>query len=294
MKGRVLPVRTVLAGLLVVSAAALLPARPTGGTTTSSDLCAITTDRILRAMRQSQGYDLAATSNGPRLQADVLRHLIVEQEATDPGRRPLFIGHREWYEAFLARTSLAPSQAPLYARRSYEMGQDMVVDYRIDDVVGAVVQGPEPRAGANVWLYWAKADGKPDRYSYEDLSGNPHLRVTEKRLVTYRLLDYGDRVWYADVSGLRGRPTSGALGLLFDFIGEARVLESRSAIAPDGTQVVRGRATKWGIDKAETLTVWPDGHADRGVPKGRADLRALESLLEEPLAVRFKPFAPAP
>ena len=256
---------------------------------TTSAWRVVPTERLLQAMKAVRAYDLTATANGPRLQADVVLALLHEAEATDPERRPLFIGHREWYEAFLARTGLAPSSAPLYVRRPYEVGQDLVVDYRRESVVEAVLQGPQPRAVANIRISWERAPGKPDQYSYDDTLSSPHLRVTQKQLITYRLVDYVDRLWYAEIAGLHGRPTTGALGVLFDLIGEARVLESRSAFLPDGVQVVRGRASKWGIERTETMTVWPNGHADQGVPVSRPDLAALEACLLEPLAIRFRP-----
>jgi hypothetical protein len=254
----------------------------------------VPTDRLLEAMNAVRAYELTATANGPRLQADVVLALVHEAQAQDPERRPLFIGHREWYEAFLARTGLPPSKAPLYVRRPYEVGQDLVIDYRREAVVESVLQGPPPRLVANVRIFWERAPGKPDEYSYDDNLSSPHLRVTQKRLITYRLVDYADRLWYAEISGLHGRPTSGTLGVLFDIIGEARVQESRSAFLPDGVQVVRGRASKWGFDRTETMTVWPDGHADQGVPANRPDLAALETRLLEPLAIRFRPLPKEP
>jgi hypothetical protein len=285
-----LHVRAAACNIVLGTALALAPpASPASG----SDRVVVPTPRLLEAMREVHAYELTATANGPRLQADVVVKLVHEATTRDPERRPLFIGHREWFEAFLARTGLAPSQAPLYVRRPYEVGQDLVVDYRRESVVEAVLQGPEPRVAANVRIFWAKGAGQPDQYSYDDTLSRPNLRVTQKRLITYRLLEYEDRLWYAEVSGLHGRPTSGPLGVVFRLIGEARVVESRSAFLPDGTQVVRGRASKWGIDHTETVTVWPDGHADRGIPPGRPDLRAAEKRLLEPLAIRFRPLPPA-
>jgi hypothetical protein len=58
--------------------------------------------------------------------------------------------------------------------------------------------------------------------------------------------------------------------------------------------VVRGRASKWGIDRTETVTVWPEGRAERGLPEGRPDLRSLDERLREPLAIRFRPLPPEP
>ena len=244
---------------------------------------------ILVAMEHCQGYELTATANGPRLQAEVLLHVIAQAERRDPQRRPLVFGHREWYEAFLERTKLTPASAPLYVRLPYEIGQELVVDYRKERVVAQVLQGPQPLRAANVRLWWENAAGKPEEYSYDDTISEPKLRVTQKRVITYRLVDYGDRLWYAEVLGLHGRPTSGALGAIFAVIGETTVVESWSASARDGTQVVRGRARKWWFDRTETLTLLPSGRGDRGVPPGRPDLLALESRLKEPLAIRFQP-----
>ena len=70
--------------------------------------------------------------------------------------------------------------------------------------------------------------------------------------------------------------------------------ESRSAFLTDGMQVVRGRASKWGMDRTETVTVWPDGHADRGLPPDRPDLVAVEARLRQPLAIRFRPLPRPP
>ncbi len=258
---------------------------------TSSPPVPVSMERVLAAMRQVTAYSLTATANGARLEADVVLSVVHEAAASDPERRPLFFGHQEWFDAFLARTGLAPEEAPLYVRLAYQIGQDLVVDYRREHVVDAVLQGPEPRVAANVWIFWK---GGPNEYSYDDTVSRPNLRVTQKRLITYRLVEYGDRLWYAEVAGLHGRPTTGPLGVLFAVIGEARVEESRSAFLPDGVQIVRGRGSKWGIHRTETLTVWADGHADKGVPPGRPDVVAAEARLQEPLAIRFCPLPPPP
>jgi hypothetical protein len=243
-------------------------------------------------MRHSQGYALTATSNGPRLQAEVLLHLIQQARATDPERRPLYVGHQEWYEAFLERTGLPSEEAPLYVRKAWEIHQDLVLDYRWEKVVEKVLKGPRPRTVANVEIFWPAGSDVPKKFSYDDLQSDPTLRVTQKQLIRYRLVDYADRRWFAEVTGLHGRPTSGALGLLFKLLGEARVVESRSVLSADGLHIVRGRGRKLGLTRVGTATVWPDGHARKGVPRDRPDLRALVRRLKEPLEVRFRPFEP--
>jgi hypothetical protein len=274
--------------LLILLAAALALC---GGPAVGEEAARVVSrEEILAAMRDSRGYALTATSNGARLQVEVVLRLIEEAEATDPERRPLHIGHREWYEAFLERTQLTPEEAPIYVRLPYETGQDLVVDYRRERVIEEVVRGPRPRSVANVRIFWPEAPGAPKQFSYDDRLSDPNLRVTQKRLIRYRLVDYGDRIWYAEVNGLHGRPTSGALGLFFKLIGEARVLESRSTFSRDGLQVVHGRFKKLFITRGGTVTVWPDGHARQGTPRDRPDLRSLERRLKEPLEIRFRPF----
>jgi hypothetical protein len=145
---------------------------------------------------------------------------------------------------------------------------------------------------ANVEIFSPDVPGAPEEFSYDDLRSDPTLRVTQKRLIRYRLVEYEDRLWYAEVSGLHGRPTSGALGLLFKLLGEARVVETRTALSADGLQIVRGRGRKLGLTRTGTATVWPDGHARKGVPKDRPDLRTLVRRLKEPLEIRFRPFEP--
>ena len=64
----------------------------------------VTQDEILQAMQQATGYSLTATTNGPRFQSEVILRLAAAAAARDPARQPLFIGHREWFEAYLQRT----------------------------------------------------------------------------------------------------------------------------------------------------------------------------------------------
>ncbi len=286
---------------LVAFAAALLVTHLASATSVSGQAWSssatqvvVSSERLLAAMQKCVGYDLTATANNARFQAEVLLELIREGERLDPARGPLLIGHREWFQAFLARNGLTPDRAPLAARISEELGQDMLVDYRRQDVVEAVLAGPNPLRVANVWIFWPEGTDRRDEYSYDDLQSHPELRVTQERVINYRLIDYGDRLWYADIHGLTGRPLTGTLGVLFAVIGEASIVESRSTLAADGTLVVEGRAHKWGFDRTEMMTVLPSGRTSAGVPDGRPDLQALAARLEEPLAIRFVPLPKEP
>ena len=274
---------TLTGTVLLVACAIATPSRG------SDRVQRVSREAIVAAMHVCRGYSLTATANGPRLQADVLLQLIREAEASDPSHRPLVIGHQEWFDAFLEHTGLEPQEAPLYVRLSYEVKQDLVVDYDKGHVIEKVLEGPKPRIAANIHIFWPDSVDS-DSYSYDDTLSSPTLRVTDKRDIQYRLVDYGDRLWYTEVSGLYGRPTSGALGLLFDLVGEAQILDSRSAFAPDGIQIVRAQGRRLGITRTVIATIWPDGHADNDVPHDRPDLEVLARRLEEPLEIRFRPF----
>jgi hypothetical protein len=244
---------------------------------------------IADAMAESRGFDLRATTNGPRLQSEVLLRLVERAAAADPQHRPLFIGHREWFLAYLARTGLAAGEAPVFVRLPDQHGQDMVVDYRPEKVFTAAGARRLPRRALNVCIWWPRTPGAPGSYSYEDTLSTPQLKVTNERVIAYRLLDYGDTTVFGQVDGLRGRPTTGILGVLFQVVGEGHVVESRMALAADGLQVSRARARKLMIEVATTVTVHPDGRTEKDVPAGRSDLAAIEARLKEPLGLRHPP-----
>lgn len=116
----------------------------------------------------------------------------------------------------------------------------------------------------------------------------PDLRVTSERVIVYRLLDYGDVLVYDEIEGLRGRPTEGVLGFLFNMIGEGSVRWSRMAIAQDGLQVSRARATKGPFAAESTITVFPDGRVVKDLAPGRPDLVPLEKRLLEKRTLRYR------
>src|SRR5262245_48665413 len=115
---------------------------------------AVSREEILTAMQGSQGFEPSATTNGARFQAEVLLRLARDAEARDPARPPVFVGHDDWFSAFLARTGLTEEAAPLFMRLSHEHGQDMVVDYGLDRVVRSVAEGPTPSFAMSVSIGW--------------------------------------------------------------------------------------------------------------------------------------------
>jgi hypothetical protein len=255
---------------------------------------AVGRDELLAAMRLSQGFDPTATANGARLQAEVLLRLVRTAHARDAQGPPLFIRHDTWFEAFLERAGLTREKAPLYARLAHEHRQDTEVDYAAGRVIASVQAGPQPLLAANVTVWWPAAAGAAEQFQYEDALSSPRLKVTMKRVITYRLVDYGDMLLYGEISGLRGRPTSGVLGALFNLIGEVPIVESRMALSSDGLQVSRGRAKKGLIDVTTTVTLYPEGRAEKGLPPGRTDLVALEERLKRKLQLTYRPLSPRP
>lgn len=154
---------------------------------------------ILAAIERSQGFDPTATTNGARFQAEVLLVLARDRRARDPLGLPLLIGHAEWFSAFLARTGLTREKAPAFVRLAYEHKQDMEVEYRSERVLQEVVEGPRPRLALNVRIWWPERRDASSSYSYEDMLSTPHLKVTNKRVMSYRLLEFEDMLVFADV-----------------------------------------------------------------------------------------------
>ncbi len=287
MSHRVLPGWTLLG--MALGATAWPDARPTATPNAPAGVEVVSRERLAEVMAISRGYDLTATPNGARLQAEVLLRLAREAFARNAEGVPLFISHADWYHAFLDRTGLAPEQAPLYARLAHENRQDTLLDYRRGRLLDERATDPLPRLVVSVRTSWPDGPGVARSYSYDDTLSTPTLRVTFERVLSYKVVDYGDMVLYAEVDGLRGRPTSGALGLLFAVIGEADIVENRSALAADGTQVSIGQGKKGPFSSTAVVTLLPNGKADRGTPADRADLQALEARLRRPLKVRFFP-----
>lgn len=244
---------------------------------------------ILAAMRTCQGYELTATTNGARFQAEVLLALLRANRARDPGGALLFVGHADWFAAYLVRTGLTADSAPLFMRLGEQHRQDLEVDDRTGRVVERVIDGRTPLLAANVRIGWPATRGAKDRYSYDDTLAIPDLRVTNERIITYRLLDFGDLVAYDEVEGLRGRPTEGFLGVLFDVIGEGHIEWGRMAIAPDGLQVSRARASKGFFHLESSITVFRDGRVEKDLPPSRPDLLPLDERVRRPLKIRYWP-----
>ena len=84
----------------------------------------VASQNILAAMRSQSGYNPTMSTNVARFQAEVLLSLAVKVVENDSAGTALFIGHKEWFDAFLVFTGLSKSTEPLYARLAYQHKQD--------------------------------------------------------------------------------------------------------------------------------------------------------------------------
>jgi hypothetical protein len=264
---------------------------PPGATSREAPERSVGREEILAAMMESGCFDLTKTTNGARLQAEVLLRLARKAQARDAESAPLFIGHEDWFSAYLERTGLPGEQAPIGMRCSHKYKQDIRVQYGNDRVIRRVVKGPKPALALSVRIAWPERPNGPNSYSYEDSASRPKLRVTNKRLIAYRLLDFGDMVVFDEIKGFYGRPTSGFLEFLFKLIGEGQVVQSRLVFSP-GLQVSRARVERALLHVEPTVTVYPDGRTENGLPQGCPDRVRLETLLKRELKIEYWPLDP--
>jgi hypothetical protein len=222
---------------------------------------------------------------------DVFLYLARRALAAQPQGARLFIDHEDWFFTLIDVAKLRPEQPGLATRLVYENGQDIELDCRAERVVKRVRQGPPVRLAVNVKYWWKRSANPAESFSYTDEASTPVLEVTNNRVITYRLVDLGDRVVFDDITGLTGRPTTGLLGLLFKLIGDGRVVQSQMAFAKDGLQVSRVVARKV-FTRTVTVFTRPDGRTEPEVPAGRTDLAALKAKLEEPLEIEYYPLEP--
>ena len=235
---------------------------------------------LVAALRveQRKGYALDAIANAVRLQAGVFFALAEQAAAADPEQRVLRIGHQDYRDAYLDVTRLAPQDVPMFVMVAHAFHEDYLVEYRRGRVIEGSNGANGPRRALNVKAGWPAGTDAPTRYSYEDRSTDPAVEVTHERVTAYRVLDYGTLIVYDDMRGVTGRATSGLLGSVFNVIGKAQAVQTRFAVAADGTQVSRTTASKL-LTLSQTVTILPEGKVITGVPADRPDLSAIDQML---------------
>jgi hypothetical protein len=247
-------------------------------------------DELVRAMSQHGDFDILATSNRGRFTSELLLQLARWSREKDPRGGPLYIDPEDWFFAYIEVADVGMHEAPEPALLGLMHGQGVMVDYRPDRVIREVQKGPRPNLALNVRAWWPDGPNSVSSFSFTDTAAVPKLKATSHREITYRLLEFDDMIVLDEVEGLTGRPISGVLGALFSVIGEGSLKESRIAITKDGLQLLRGRAKKI-FSISTTVTVEPDGKAEKGVPPERPDLVALEEKLKRELEIEYAPYA---
>ena len=243
---------------------------------------------LLDAMERRRGnYDIVPTPNWGRFQTDVFLNLIDAALARDSLGGVILISAEDWYQAYGRVANLKPEQLHVGQRLAHDVGQTMVLDFRRGGVVRHLGGNRQLRIAANARIYW---NGGPSKFSYRDTLTDPRLQVTSHRMITHRLLEFGDStVIYDEIEGVSGRPTSGLLGFLFSVFGEGALKESRLAVGRDDILIVRARSKKI-FSKSVTAIVIPEGRGDEGIPPGRPDLTRLEQRLLEPVEIEYLPY----
>ncbi len=278
----------VLAALLISSAA-----HPTSQW---DDARWVSKEQIVAAMRrqQAQGYAIAAIANATRLQAGIFFELADRTAANGPIRRPLRIGHQEYFDALLEVTGLTPDSIPTYIKVAHEFREDYLIDGQMGNVVESIESGERPHRALNIKVGWPQSSDAPTSYSYEDESAQPHVEVTHQQVTAYRVLDFGNIIVYDKIRGVTGRATSGLLGLIFNLLGKANAVQTRFAFASDGVQLSLTTARKL-FTITQPVTIYPDGKVLAGVPPGRPDLVQLEKAMKNlNFKIVYVPFEMSP
>lgn len=248
----------------------------------------VDTETMREAMGDIEGYDTAASTNQSRFVADFLFALARRPDVTDHSGT-FQVQPERFFEAWLEVTGRRPDDAPMSMRKVLEHGQRFVVDTRA--TVRISPASVQARQVLGVRASWPDSPGASDHYTYHDAMAEPSIRLRHERVITYLLIDFGDFVAYESIQGIRGRPTSGALGALFGLLGMAEIRQSRFAVADDQTQVNWSRVAKlFAFNALSTIT--PDGIAGRGVPQNRKDLQELAEKLETGMEVEARDAPP--
>jgi len=277
---------TLLLVLFAFARAGLLAAQvPPGGPLQAVDREAI---RDAMAEEAERGYNLTASTNSTRFTTSVIFSLVRQAMAESPDESPLLLDHSDWYEAYREVTGLAPEDVPEFVALLNEYRQDVIIDYRPSRTAVQVKEGPEPELILNVTASWPKeADGQ-DKYSFVDTTTSPRMKVTNKRFIRYRLLDFGDMVVQDEVKGVSGRPLGGALGTLFSIIGEGDAKQTRFALSDDGLMVTYSTAKK-SLFSVHPLTLTsPDGTVEMDFPEERIDLREIADRLKQSMKIKYE------
>ncbi len=281
-----------------VAAALLCGFHPTSAAAQACVVDTVSQAELRAAMQEVRrpphdGYDLLATTNTTRFQSAYFQVLIRQGQRRRPHGGTLFIPHDHLWWEFLSVAGLAPTEgkkAPLNRRWAVSVHQSIHIFFAPpDSIIRTVKHGRMPEVmAADVRLSWPDQPSESNKFSFVDTLSVPKLKVTNHQEIRFRFLVFDDMIMYDQIKGLSGRPLTGLLGALFKVLGEGSVKYSRSSISTDGLEVVRARAKKI-FSKTATVTINPDGQAEKGIPSGRDDLAEIEARLKQQFKFEYYP-----
>jgi len=286
-----------LARLVVWSlAAAVLPPAALAQTATPWDAArTVPRSQLVAALTEQRalGYRLDAIANAVRLQSGVFLRLAAEEDkSTAP--QALRIRHADWMAAYAEVTGIAPAATPSWVQVPFHHHEDILIDGRTARVIDLATTPQPPQRAMTVTAGWPMTPGAPTSYTYEDRSTDPAIETTRAQVNGYHLLDYGDALVLDGIHGVGGRATSGLLGIVFDLLGHAHAVQTRFAVAADGTQVSRTTARK-GLTLTRAVAIAPDGKVAATLPADRPDLADIDARLARiTVQLDYRPVARMP
>jgi hypothetical protein len=241
---------------------------------------------ILQAMSRHGGYSLTSTTTSIRFAGEALLAIVQRRKEEAPASTHLQIDHADWFAAHLKTAGVSYGEMSEAARASFVRRRDALVDYG-PRVVEQVVRGPVPLLALDVTLFWPDTGDAPTQFSYRDTLSHPRVNVYHQRIVRFKLLQYENLLFFDQVRGISVRPL-GFLSAVFAVLGKPDLRQIRVAISRDQWQVMRGTVNVFaGITRTGTGTIEPGGRGHEGIPRGRADLRAMAGQMNRPLELRY-------
>ncbi|HUF35077.1 MAG TPA: hypothetical protein VMN37_03955 [Gemmatimonadales bacterium] len=273
----------VMSSVSIIEPSSMAPAEPG-----CAEAYRVSREEILQAMGGHGAYNITSTTTSVRFAAEALLAIVQRRKREAPGSTHLWIDHADWFAAHLETAGVSYAEMSEAARASFEHGRDALIDYG-PGVLAQVVEGPVPLTALDVTIVWPDTGDAPSEFSYRDTLSHPQVDVYHQRVVRFKLLEYEDLLLFDRISGISVRPI-GFLSAVFAVLGKPDLRQNRIAVSSDQWQVMRGQVNVFaGISKTGMGTIDPEGRGHEGVPRDRADLRALAGRMKQPLELRYGP-----
>ena len=248
----------------------------------------VSREEILPAMGAHGAYSLTSTTTSMRFGAEALLAIARRREREAPGNTRFLIRQDDWFAAHRETAGVTYAEMSEAARAGFEHHQDALVEFG-PRVVDHVFAGPAPLMALDVTIFWPDSGNAPSGFHYKDTLSVPRVDVYDHRVIRFKLLEYEDMLVFDQVDGISVRP-NGFFSAVLAVLGKPDLKQTRVAVSGDQWQVVRGQVKVFpGISKTGTATIEPGGRGHEGVPRDRADLRALNLRLRQPLKLRYGP-----